>query len=58
MVVKHKGELLKDKKLEGEILKDSIDGEVLKDEELEGDPLWKDKDKLNEEELEDKNLNE
>ena len=58
MTVKHKGKLLKDKKLEGEILKDSIDGKLLKDEEVEGEPLWKDKDKLNEEELEDKNLNE
>lgn len=58
MTVKYKGELLKDKKKEGELLKDEVDGELLKDKVLEGDPLWKDKKKLNEEEYKEKNLNE
>ena len=58
MVTKHKGKLLKNKKIEGEILKDDIDGEMLKDEEIEGDPLWKDKKRLDENEYEEKNLNE
>lgn len=51
------GELLKDKPLEGEMLKDEIDGELLKDKKLEGKKLWRD-DMLNEEEYEEKKLNE
>jgi len=58
MVKRYKGKLLKNKKLKGKIIKDDIDGELLKDKVLEGDPLWKDKENLNEEEFKDKNLNE
>lgn len=58
MAVQHKGELLKDKKLKGKILKDEVDGELLKDKVLEGDPLWKDKKRLNEDDYKEKNLNE
>jgi len=58
MAVRHKGGLLKDKELEGEIIKDEVDGELLKDKVIEGEPLWKDKKRLDEEEYQDKNLNE
>ena len=58
MVIKKEGELLKDKKLKGNIIKDSIDGELLKDKVLEGEPLWKKKKKLNEKTDEKQNLNE
>ena len=58
MVVKKEGELLKDKKPKGKIIKDSINGELLKDKVLEGEPLWKKKKKLNETNDEEQNLNE
>lgn len=51
------------RKLEGELIKDKIEGEMLKDEKLKGDlivsegpkgnPLWKKKKKINEEKEED-----
>jgi len=58
LTIKQKGELLKDKKQKGNIIKDSIDGELLKDKVLEGEPLWKKKKKLNEKTDEKQNLNE
>jgi hypothetical protein len=58
MVVKHKGKLLKDKEVDGELLKNEEEGELLKDKLPEGDPLWKDKDRLDEKEYKKKNLNE
>lgn len=58
MVVKRTGKLLKDKKKEGEIIKDEFDGDLLKDKKKKGDPLWKDKENVNESEYKNKNLNE
>lgn len=58
MVTKQKGKMLKDKEIEGDILKDETDGDLIKDKKLEGDPLWKNKENINEDEYKDKNLNE
>jgi hypothetical protein len=58
MVVKHKGKLLKNKEVDGELLKNEEEGELLKDKVIEGDPLWKDKDRLDEKKYKEKNLNE
>jgi hypothetical protein len=58
MAIKHKGKLLKDKEVDGELLKNEEEGELLKDKLPEGDPLWKDKDRLDEKEYKKKNLNE
>jgi len=57
VTTQHKGKLLKDKPLEGEILKDEVDGKLIEDK-VEGEPLWKDKERLDEEEYEEKKLNE
>jgi len=56
--VKQQGELLKDKQVEGEMLKDEIEGKLLKPKKLEGELLWKDKDQLNENDYKEKKLNE
>ena len=58
MVIKHKGKLLRKRKIKGKLLKDEIDGELLKDEEIEGDPLWKKKKRIDENDYKEKNLNE
>ena len=55
---KQKGKLLKDKKVEGKILKNEQKGQVLEPKVLEGDPLWKKKKKLNENDEEVGELNE
>lgn len=57
-MIKQKGELLKDKKKKGKMLKNEQSGPLLKSKVLEGDPLWKKKKKLNENGKELGDLNE
>ena len=52
-----KKKYLKQKKVEGKLLKNEQQGELLKPEVVEGQPLWKDT-KLNEEKKKKKKLNE
>lgn len=47
-MIKQKGKLLKDKKKKGKMLKNEQKGQLLKPKVLEGKPLWKKKEKLNE----------
>jgi hypothetical protein len=55
---KIEGDLLKDKKEKGELLKDVKEGKLLKDVKEEGDPLWKDKKRVDEDGDKDRTLNE
>ena len=57
MSTEHKGKLLKDKKKNGNLIKDDKNGELLKDEVPEGKKIWID-DNLNEENIKKKKLNE
>lgn len=57
MSTEHKGELLKDDKPDGKLLKKEQKGDLLKSEGAEGNPLWKN-DKLNEGGKKKKRLNE
>ena len=57
-MIKQKGELLKDKKIKGEMLKNEQSEPFLKSKVVEGDPLWKKKKKLNEDDEELGELNE
>ena len=59
MATERKGNYLKDKKLDGEMLKKLIpEGDLLVSEGPDGEPLWKKKKKLNEDGSEASPLNE
>jgi hypothetical protein len=59
MATEHKGEYLKDKKVDGKLLKDLLpEGELIVSEGPKGEKLWKKKKKLNEDGSEVGPLNE
>lgn len=58
MTTKYEGDLLKDKKPDGELLQDIPEGELIRDKPDEGEPLWRNSGPINESDYRDRNLNE